>query len=198
MEPDEARLWLLEVNETMSRILFISNSTNYGRGFLDHAEAEIRSILGGIRRVLFVPYALYDRDRYSKLVSERFACMGIEIEPIHISQDPATAARKAAAVFVGGGNTFRLLDHLQRHGLIQTVREAVHRGARVVLFVVYGNIPAPCREGADSLRCGRQFFGCGNRVPALVRFAGHGAAARRSDLDRKEHSVPTGDWSNAS
>ena len=79
MEPDEARLWLLEVNETMSRILFISNSTNYGRGFLDHAEAEIRSILGGIRRVLFVPYALYDQDRYSKLVSERFARMGIEV-----------------------------------------------------------------------------------------------------------------------
>jgi dipeptidase E len=45
------------------RILLISNSTLYGSGYLDHAEAEIRSFLGDLKRVLFVPFALYDRDK---------------------------------------------------------------------------------------------------------------------------------------
>ena len=45
-----------------SRVLLISNSTLHGGGYLDHAEAEIRDFLGDARRVLFVPFALYDRE----------------------------------------------------------------------------------------------------------------------------------------
>jgi len=44
------------------RILLISNSTLYGSGYLDHAESQIREFLGGVRSVLFIPFALYDRD----------------------------------------------------------------------------------------------------------------------------------------
>jgi dipeptidase E len=47
---------------TKKRVLLISNSTLYGSGYLDHAESEIRDFLGDVGRVLFVPYALYDRD----------------------------------------------------------------------------------------------------------------------------------------
>ena len=46
------------------RVLLISNSTLYGSGYLDHAETEIRDFLGTISEVLFIPYALYDRDAY--------------------------------------------------------------------------------------------------------------------------------------
>jgi peptidase E len=42
----------------MSHRLLISNSTLHGRGYLDHAEEEIRRALPGVRTVLFVPYAL--------------------------------------------------------------------------------------------------------------------------------------------
>ena len=45
-----------------SRILLISNSTLYGSGYLDHAEAEIRSFLGQMDRILFIPFALHDHD----------------------------------------------------------------------------------------------------------------------------------------
>ncbi len=47
------------------RLLLISNSTLYGSGYLDHAEAGIRKFLRTTRRVLFVPFALYDREAYT-------------------------------------------------------------------------------------------------------------------------------------
>ena len=44
------------------RLVLISNSTLYGSSYLDHAEQEIRDLLGTVRHVLFVPFALHDRD----------------------------------------------------------------------------------------------------------------------------------------
>ncbi len=55
------------------RLLLISNSTLYGSGYLDHAEAKIRTFFGAIRRVLFVPFALYDRQAYASKPRTRFA-----------------------------------------------------------------------------------------------------------------------------
>ena len=43
------------------QLLLISNSTLYGGGYLDHGDAEIRDFLGDVKRVLFVPFALFDR-----------------------------------------------------------------------------------------------------------------------------------------
>jgi len=53
------------------RLLLISNSTLYGSGYLDHAEAKIRTFFGAIRRVLFVPFALYDRQAYASKARAR-------------------------------------------------------------------------------------------------------------------------------
>jgi len=49
------------------RVLVISNSTLHGGGYLDQAENEIRSFLGSVKGVLFVPFALYDRDAYASM-----------------------------------------------------------------------------------------------------------------------------------
>jgi len=49
--------------KSSSRILLISSSTVYGRGYLDHVEKQITSFLGDIEKVLFFPFALYDRTR---------------------------------------------------------------------------------------------------------------------------------------
>ena len=48
-----------------TRVLLISNSTLYGSGYLDHAESEILDFLGKVRKLLFVPFALYDCDAYA-------------------------------------------------------------------------------------------------------------------------------------
>ncbi|HKD11483.1 MAG TPA: Type 1 glutamine amidotransferase-like domain-containing protein, partial [Thermoanaerobaculia bacterium] len=60
----------------MTRLLLLSSSVLYGSGYLEHAEAEIRDILGAVRRVLFVPYALFDPVAYARRAGERFASWG--------------------------------------------------------------------------------------------------------------------------
>jgi dipeptidase E len=110
------------------RLLLISNSSQYGRGYLDHAEQELRSFLGGVKRVLFVPYALKDRDGYAETARARLAQMGYTLEAIHRATDPRQAVENAEAVFIGGGNTFRLLKTLYEHRLLDVIRRRVEGG----------------------------------------------------------------------
>lgn len=109
-------------------LLLLSNSTVYGRGYLDHAEAEIRGFLSAIRRVLFVPYALFDRDGYAETAQARFASLGLALESVHRAADARRAVEEAEAIFIGGGNTFRLLDHLYRYELLDPIRRKVASG----------------------------------------------------------------------
>jgi dipeptidase E len=113
------------------RLLLISNSTLHGGGYLDHAEAEIRSFLEGVKKVLFFPYALYDRNAYADLARKKFESMGFTLESLHMAPwggPTAAALDKADAFFIGGGNTFRLLENLQRLDLISAIRRRVVQG----------------------------------------------------------------------
>ena len=112
------------------RLLLISNSTLHGSGYLDHCAAAIERFLRpGVSRVLFVPYALFDCDGYAARARERFARMGFELQSIHDAPDGATAAvERAEAIFVGGGNTFRLLNALWRKELVEPIARRVRAG----------------------------------------------------------------------
>lgn len=112
----------------MARVLLISSSRVYGTGFLDHAEAAIRRTLADVRRIAFVPYALHDRTAYTTLVRDRFEAMGIEVDSLHESTRPERAIESASAIFVGGGNTFRLLTALYEHALLAPIRSRVQAG----------------------------------------------------------------------
>lgn len=112
----------------MRRILLVSTSTTFGTGYLDHCADEMRSILEGTREVLFVPYALHDRDGYAARARERFARMGLGLRSIHESDVPAAAVEGSQALFIGGGNTFRLLRELYRLELLDPIRRKVAAG----------------------------------------------------------------------
>ena len=127
----------------MSRVLLISNSTLHGSGYLDHAEGEIRDFLGDVKRVLFVPFALYDRDAYAATARERFAKMGYELTSVHSAVDPLRAVAETDAIFVGGGNTFRLLKTLYDRELLEPIRQRVAEGMPYVGSSAGSNIAAP-------------------------------------------------------
>nr|XP_013222945.2 alpha-aspartyl dipeptidase [Columba livia] len=78
-----------------------------------------------VKRVLFVPYALHDRDAYARTAREKFESLGYGLDSIHESCDPVEAVRKSEAIFIGGGNTFRLLKALYDNSLIQEIRKRV-------------------------------------------------------------------------
>ena len=127
----------------MKRILLISNSTLYGSGYLDHAETEIRSFLGAVKRVLFVPFALHDRDGYTATAQKRFEKMGYELSSVHNASDPRQALNDTDAVFIGGGNTFRLLKALYDFDLLDPIRERVAAGMPYIGSSAGSNVAAP-------------------------------------------------------
>jgi dipeptidase E len=129
--------------KSSSRILLISNSTVHGRGYLDHVEEEIKTFLGGARRVLFFPFALYDRDDYAAKAKSRFAAMGYSLESAHTTNNWEQVIEQTNAIFIGGGNTFRLLKALQDLELLERIRRKVKSGAPYIGSSAGSNVAGP-------------------------------------------------------
>jgi len=125
------------------RLLLISNSTLHGSGYLDHAEAEIRSFLGDAKRLLFMPYALFDRDAYAATAQKRFERMGYALTSIHTAANAAQAVKDTDAIFIGGGNTFRLLKALYDFDLLGPIRARVAEGMPYIGSSAGSNVAAP-------------------------------------------------------
>ena len=132
------------MNQTNDRrILLISNSTLYGSGYLDHAEAEIRDFLSTVKTVLFVPFALYDRDAYTSTAQLRFQKMGYGLESIHKAANAQRAVNDAEAVFIGGGNTFRLLKALYDAEVLELIGQRVAEGMPYIGSSAGSNVAGP-------------------------------------------------------
>jgi peptidase E len=100
--------------------------------------AEMQNFFGPIERLLFIPYALADHDGYLRGLTEKSINAGYALDGIHRHADPVRAVSEAAALFVGGGNTFRLLSDLYRFRLLEPIRERVRAG------MPYPGISAGC------------------------------------------------------
>ena len=123
---------MLNPENPTRNLLLISSSNVYGQGYLDHVEDEISDLLGDIPRVVFIPFALFDRDAYALKAAERFARMGFALDSVHVSVAPHLLIERAEAIFIGGGNTFRLLKALYDHDLLRLIRRRVDEGMRFI------------------------------------------------------------------
>ena len=107
---------------------------------------EMRSFFGPTRRLLFVPYAAADLDGYAPAMIAHGLHADYELDPLHRHPDPAAAVRHAEGVYVGGGNTFRLMDALHRHGLVDAIRERVREGTP------YFGVSAGCNVACPTMK----------------------------------------------
>jgi len=121
----------------------ISNSTVHGRSYLDHVEQEIKTFLGPAETVLFFPFALYDRDDYASKAKARFVAIGYSLESAHATNNPKKAIEQTDAIFIGGGNTFRLLKALQDLELLEPIRRKVKSGAPYIGSSAGSNVAGP-------------------------------------------------------
>ncbi|MGH3410686.1 MAG: dipeptidase PepE [Streptosporangiaceae bacterium] len=112
----------------MPELLLLSSSTSPGMGFLEHARGQISRLIPPGRQMLFVPYASADHDGYTEVMAAALAPVSIQVTGAHRAGAPASALAAADAVFVGGGNSFRLLRTIQDTGLGAAIAERVRAG----------------------------------------------------------------------
>jgi dipeptidase E len=124
------------------RLLLLSNSTASGRKYLEHALDALAEALTDVRRLLFVPFALADHDSYTAQVTEALSPLGVEVVGAH-QGDPVELLDSAQAVFVGGGNTFRLLRALYALGLPAPMRDRVTDGTVYIGSSAGTNVACP-------------------------------------------------------
>lgn len=110
------------------RLLLLSNSATHAQPYLSHALEAIAGHLASRKHLLFVPHALADHDGYTATVAGALRPIGVSVEGLHRYPDPVSAVNSAEAVFVGGGNTFRLLRGLRRAGVLGALRERAQAG----------------------------------------------------------------------
>ena len=125
------------------RLLLLSNSKNYGHGYLEHAEGCIKDFLGrAVETVLFVPFAAVrvSYDEFAATVGRRFGELGYGLESVHRQSDAGAAGARAQAVVVGGGNTWHLLKKLYDSGLIEAIRARARGGVPYVGWSAGANV----------------------------------------------------------
>jgi dipeptidase E len=121
------------------QLLLISSSTVHGYGYLDHAEPELRRVFAGLRSVSFVPFAKHDRESYTARFRTRLATMGFDVAQVHGRAE----IEQAEALFIGGGNTFRLLRELYERDLLDAIRARVRGGIPYVGSSAGTNVATP-------------------------------------------------------
>lgn len=112
------------------KVLLLSSSKLHGFEYLQHAKEDLLKFFASnnVSKILFVPYALTDHDAYTKKVADALGPWGFSVEGIHTHTDPVKAVNTAQSIFIGGGNTFRLLNSLYEKKLIEPIRSRVLEG----------------------------------------------------------------------
>lgn len=130
----------------MKKVLIMSSSRMGSMGYLEHAENQFRTLLGHDPvEILFIPYAAvsFSFDKYETMAGEPLAKLGYRLTSIHQCADPRAAVENAAALAVGGGNTFALLKRLYDNQLVDIIRQRVEAGMPYVGWSAGGNVAGP-------------------------------------------------------
>ena len=80
------------------------------------------------KTIMLVPFAIADHQSVLDRVSTALEPLGINVVSAHTVRDPVALLDKVDGVFVTGGNTFRLVDKLQKTGLDKAIRKKVRAG----------------------------------------------------------------------
>lgn len=127
----------------MPELMLLSNSFSPGQGALEHAMDALAAFFAGARRVLFVPYAASDPDGYAEAMREVLGRLGVQAMSAHRAADPVAALARADAAFVGGGNAFRLLQAVQRSGLLAAIGGRARAGMPYLGVSAGANLACP-------------------------------------------------------
>lgn len=115
----------------MKQMIIASTSTLHGSGYLDYLSKEMTVLFKDTDTVLFIPYARpggISHNQYTEIAHDAFSKIGKEVKGIHEFDNPKEALKNAKGIFVGGGNTFVLVNQLYKNDLIHTLQNVISDG----------------------------------------------------------------------
>ncbi len=136
------------------KLLLLSNSSNYGEGYLQFGKRYIHEFIAGDRsNILFIPYAAVtiSWDEYEAKVISALSEAGITIKSLHHFNDPIKEIKKASCIIVRGGNTFHLLAQLYILDLLTTIKDLVIHGIPYLGWSAGSNIACPTIQTTNDM-----------------------------------------------
>lgn len=115
----------------MKNMIIASTSTLHESGYLAYLMEELTVFFKDIDTVLFIPYARpggITHDEYTQKASNAFSEISKRVKGLHEFDNPQEAIKQAKAIFVGGGNTFVLVNQLYKYHLIAPLQESIYNG----------------------------------------------------------------------
>jgi dipeptidase E len=115
----------------LKSVIIASTSTIHGSGYLEYLLDELKGHFKSADEILFIPYARpggISHDDYTKIAAKAFNAISKSVKGIHEFENPKDAIARAQGIFVGGGNTFVLVNQLYKNGTLEAIKEAVKNG----------------------------------------------------------------------
>ncbi len=113
-------------------MIIASTSTIYGGTYLEYLIPLLREHFKNCSNLLFIPYARpngLSYEAYTHNVATIFSkSLQIKVQGIHEYENATNAIEKAEALFVGGGNTFVLVNELYRNNLWNILEKTIEKG----------------------------------------------------------------------
>ena len=112
-------------------MILASTSTIHGSGYLEYLHPTLEGHLKEVETVTFIPFARpggISYDRYTDAVRNSFAKINIKVIGIHTYKDMKDALLNSEAIFIGGGNTFELLNQLYQQQLLVPLKNTIENG----------------------------------------------------------------------
>ena len=115
----------------MKKIILASTSTVHGSNYLEYLLPTLSVFFTSVKTILFIPYARPNGISYSSytaIVKEALVKINITVKGIHEFKNPRDAIKNAEAIFVGGGNTFELVNQLYKNDLLRVLKKVIDAG----------------------------------------------------------------------
>ncbi|MBF7049277.1 dipeptidase PepE [Campylobacter volucris] len=127
------------------KALLLSSSGYKDTGYLNHAlpwlkEFVEKNNLKG-KKVAFIPYAGVRKtyEQYEAQVAKALESLGLQIISVHRG-NATDIVENADAIFVGGGNTFELVNQLYNNNLVELIAKRVSEGIPYVGWSAGSNV----------------------------------------------------------
>lgn len=112
----------------MKHLIIASTSTLHGGSYLEYLSHSLVELYSSCHEIVFIPYARpsgISYEEYTDRVRVFFSKLNKNVKGIHEFENPTEALKSAEGIFIGGGNTFVLVNQLYKMKLMETLREVV-------------------------------------------------------------------------